>query len=358
MTYFSQFTLLIALAISTASQAQTAKLPDRSTEITRVQASVERFVQAHSPAADWARLKVEDGIGSDSHSATAEADWGSKTCPIHIDPARVVDHWGTADGRTSSLEFVALHELSHCLLYATQRLGWRDAGYKGDAPEGLLDEIWAMDAVSPAQGEDRINWFGLGHEAFADSLAVAWLMESSGADKSAFGNVSALRDGTPMDRGHDVGSASKWIADGGWQTQGWNHDRAARAAAARLLLSMPGFEPLTHLPLPRMADLIARHWCVWSRGADAEKFSKTGENFWLGKTAQPADGNGSTWATPLPALSMPAFAMTLVRPYTKGDVENPDESACVAAGIEVLAARFGPALRPVLPTSPALLTLR
>ena len=275
-------------------------------------------------------------------SASAEADWAAKRCDVAIDPALVDKNWGATDGSATPLQFVSLHEMGHCHLYSTARLGWRDAGYKGAIPEGLLDELWAMDAtVMGAEDRGAMNWFGLGHEAFADAFAMAWLIERGAKPEALAGIVNKRESESYGDRSHNVGPAGRFVVSGDWAAKGWSAERAGRAAAAIVVMGT-GFSNLLMLDAAGVRQTVATGWCQWTQIKEGDDFARAGYNYFLGRVGPPASEaqgmlmSGPAWATPLPSLAMPRFALAKLR----AGVRTPQEAkACVQEALVLLRER-------------------
>lgn len=320
-----------ACSLIYAEQDLRAKFSDP--EVVRAVATGEKFVKEHAKHMSWAQWNIEPGKAGQPHSGSAEADWSAQSCDIKIDPNLTRVMWAASDGSHSSVEFVLLHELGHCQLYSQPRLGWRDAGFKGQAPDGLLDELLGLDSVLTEAGDRQINYFGLAHEAFADSFAIAWLIER-GSKPEALMAIPNARAGSPMDRGHGVADASKAVIRGDWRAKGWGHERAARAAAAGMVLSFRGFEQLAELPAEQVVKIVASGWCNWLETSESAEFAVDGSNYWVGRV-KPKGQPHARLAAAIPALEMPKWATR--RLYEAGKV---DQKSCEADAAKVLSAKY------------------
>lgn len=298
------------------------------------------FSRDHAPHMDWARVSIVSTAKTAAHSGSAEADWAAGRCDIVIDPAMVDKNWGATDGSATPLQFVALHEMGHCHLYSTPHLGWRDAGYAGSAPEGLLDELWAMDA-SVVGVEDRggMNWFSLGHEAFADAFAMAWLVQKGTKPNALMGIVQKREADAFGDRAHNVAPAGRFALSDSWAGKGWSAERVGRAGAAQVVLGT-GFSNLLTLDPEAMRQLIAASWCQWTQIKEGQDFAAEAYNYYLGRVGAPAQKgmlmSATSWTAPMPDLVMPRFALSKLRT----GVKTPQESeACAQEGAALLRIR-------------------
>lgn len=249
-----------------------------------------------APSLAWARWRPAPA--SARSSAQARAFWSQGACLIDLDAQAADRYWGGEPG--FGARFAMLHEMGHCLFYASPRLPWRAAGFSGRAPDWLLDELLAMEAaLSPMDLDDRYPLYPQAHEAFADAFALGWLARH-GEPLPDLYRALERRDASPNDHDHAV-SAPALRALTSWRSSGdaLSAQREARLALAAWLLSEPSFASSSRIEPEQLADSLANAWCSFAVSADGARWRLGGEHDRLGQ----ADREHP----PLPALMMPSL---------------------------------------------------
>ena len=297
-------------------------------------ASVASFKSAYGAEASWARWLPVSGAELAGGSADASADWVSGRCDVRFDAKAAKANWDFGGGALVPEDFVALHELGHCVFYKSPRLPWRQAGYVGPLSDGMLDEVAALDAVLDMRSApERANWFGIAHEAFADALATAHLRRL-GVSEADLARVAQARGQAPFDEVHDVGMASREAAKSGFQSGAAGAMESARVATAKTVLAARGFHLIAALDRDGAVQVIARGWCSWAHGPGGQGFKKAGGNPWLGRVVP--TGGAQAWSMPIPELVMPAWATARI----ESGAPPQGEEACMASAAEALRARY------------------
>lgn len=338
-----------------------------------------------APAADFSRTLLER-LGSDpswthldftAHghlgfervAQWAAVDWPQNRCLARVDPDLA---FGGPNPDLGARLAVA-SATAGCALRARPHLGWRDAGYKGTAPEGLLDELWATDTAMMGEGQ-RYNWFRMGANGYAEA-AAAGLALLEGVPAHSILRVFDEAESASF-AGEQAGEPSRstaWMLSGVWRSKGWTLDRAARAAGARRALGFSGFTLLATLPPREIAQIVASSWCQWQLSAEASEVAFQGANTLLGRihsdkarrvataaehtrmtgrsASALAQPSSKDWGTPFPDMVMPRVAVHKLQwessprmrlGETLRDTSDADERTCLDSGVGLLAARYGP----------------
>ena len=298
----------------------------------------------------------------------ASVDWSRGLCLARVDPDLAFGGPNPELGARLGASTAA----AGCALRARPRLGWRDAGYKGSAPDGLLDELWATDAAMMGDSQ-RYNWFRIGANGYAEAAAAGHAAMDGLAPAEISRSFDNLQSASfAGEQSSDPARSTAWMLAGSWRSKGWSLDRAARAAGARRALGFGGFALVAKLAPREISKIVASSWCQWQRAEEGGEVAYQGASSLLGtihrdkerraasaaaqsrstgsSASALAQASSSNWSSPFPELAMPAFAVNklqwessprMSRGETLHDVSDAEAASCVDSALALLAARYG-----------------
>lgn len=318
--------------------------------------------------ASWTQIDfAESAARTTLRPYSVSVDWSVPRCIAQIDQSLAFG--GSAPELGARLGLASA--VAGCALRARPHLAWRDAGFKGPAPEGLLDELW-LSEVTMAD-EERTHWFRVGSKGYAEAAAAGSALVDGvapSAIEQAFSDVSSAAFAAEQD--YDPSGSTAWVTKGSWRSKGWSVERASRAAGARWVLGQNGFAIIAALPPSEIAYIVATSWCQWLRAEEASELAIEGSHPLLGTIHQDAahrraavaeqmhrtgkssgaflQPSSADWGVPFPDLTMPRFAVNKLQwnpspRMAQGekllDISPSEEHVCIDSGVALLAARYG-----------------